>query len=200
MLDPNFCQMQGLHIGDQIELNGKTFNIVGTMAVPNYVYILKNLYDVLPTNGFGIGIVSGADIEAFPEAVTVYAAYFEDRENINAQTAKLHGLLSEKGYSLSEWMDARSNKRVSMPWANISSMKSMSFPVSTVFFLLSCLIVGVMIMRIVKSDSVVIGTLYAQGYRRRELTWHYMAIPVLLSAAGGLAGITACAAVCKACC
>jgi putative ABC transport system permease protein len=86
-------------------------------------------------------------------------------------------------------MDAKSNKRVSMPWGNISSMKSMSFPVSTTFFLLSCLIVGVMIMRMVKSDSVVIGTLYAQGYRRRELTWHYLAIPVLLSAAGGLAGI-----------
>ena len=189
LLDPHFCQMRGLHIGDKIELNGKTFNIVGTMAVPNYVVVLKNLYDVLPTSGFGIGIVSGADIEAFPEATTVYAATFEDRENINVQTAKLHKLLSEKGYSLSEWMDAKSNKRVSMPWGNISSMKSMSFPVSTVFFLLSCLIVSVMIMRIVKSDSVVIGTLYAQGYRRRELTWHYMAIPVFLSAAGGLAGI-----------
>jgi putative ABC transport system permease protein len=189
LLDPKFCQMRGLHIGDQIELNGKTFNIVGTMAVPNYVVILKNLYDVLPTSGFGIGIVSSADIEAFPEAVTVYAAYFKDRENLNAQTAKLHGLLSEKGYSLSEWMDARSNKRVSMPWGNVSSMKSMSFPVSMVFFLLSCLIVGVMITRMVRSDSVVIGTLYAQGYRRRELTWHYLAIPVLLSAVGGLAGI-----------
>ena len=32
---------QGLNIGDQIELNGKTFHIVGTMAVPNYVFILK---------------------------------------------------------------------------------------------------------------------------------------------------------------
>lgn len=188
LLDPYFCQTQGLNIGGQIELNGKTFNIVGTMAVPNYVFILKNLYDVLPTSGFGIGIVSDADIEAFPEAVTVYSAYFEDRENINAQTAKLHGLLSEKGYSLSEWLDAENNKRISMPWANISSMKSMSFPVSTAFFLLSCLIVGVMIMRIVKSDGVVIGTLYAQGYRRRELIRHYMTIPVLLSAAGGFAG------------
>ena len=188
LLDPYFFQTQGLNIGGQIELSGETFNIVGTMAIPNYVVILKNLYDVLPTSGFGIGIVSGADIEAFPEAVTVYAAYFEDRENINAQTAKLHGLLSEKGYSLSEWLDAENNKRVSMPWANISSMKSMSFPVSTAFFLLSCLIVGVMIMRIVKSDSVVIGTLYAQGYRQPELTRHYIAIPVLLSAAGGLAG------------
>src|SRR5215510_4937732 len=155
LLDPKFCQMHGLEIGDQIALNGKTFNIVGTMAVPNYVVILKNLYDVLPTNGFGIGIVSSADIEAFPEAVIVYAATLKDRVDLNAQTAKLHGLLSEKGYSLSEWMDAKSNKRVSMPWGNISSMKSMSFPVATAFFLLSCLIVGVMIMRMVKADSVV---------------------------------------------
>ncbi|SCY21855.1 putative ABC transport system permease protein [Alkaliphilus peptidifermentans DSM 18978] len=188
LLDPYFSQTHGLNIGGEIELNGKTFNIVGTMAVPNYVFILKNLYDVLPTSGFGIGIVSSADIEAFPEVVTVYSAYFEDRENINGQTSKLHGLLSEKGYSLSEWMVAGNNKRVSMPWANISSMKSMSFPVATVFFLLSCIIVAVMIMRIVKSDGVVIGTLYAQGYRRRELTRHFMAIPVLLSGVGGFAG------------
>lgn len=188
LLDPNFLKMHRLDIGGKIELNGKTFKIIGTMAVPNYIYIIKNLYDVLPTNGFGIGIVSGADIEAFPEAVTVYATYFNNRENLNVQTAKLHRLLSEKGYSLSEWMDAKSNKRVSMPWANISSMKSMSFPVSMAFFLLSCLIVGVMIMRIVKSDGVVIGTLYAQGYRRRELIRHYLAIPILLSVAGGLAG------------
>lgn len=189
LLDPYFLKTQGLNIGGHIELNGKNFNIVGTMAVPNYVFILKNLYDVLPTSGFGIGIVSDADIVAFPEAVTVYSAYFEDRENINEQTAKLHRLLSEKGYSLSEWLDADNNKRVSMPWSNINSMKAMSLPVSTAFFLLSCIIVGVLIMRIVKSDSVVIGMLYAQGYRRCELTRHYMAIPVLLSAVGGLAGM-----------
>lgn len=162
------------------------------MALPNYVYIIKNLYDVLPTGGFGIGIVSGQDIRAFPEedgrGVTIYGARFKDRENINEQTAKLHGLLSEKGYSLSEWLDAKNNKRISMPQGNISSMQSMSLPVSSAFFLLSCLIVGVMIMRTVKSDGVVIGTLYAQGYRRRELALHYMSVPVLLSGAGGLAG------------
>ncbi len=189
LLDPYFLKTQGLDVGDKIELSGKIYNITGTMAVPNYVYIIKNLYDVLPTSGFGIGIVSAEDMRAFPEAVIVYGAYFRDRENINTQTAKLHGLLSEKGYSLSEWMDAVNNKRINMPQGNISSMKSMSFPVAIAFFFLSCLISDVMILRAVKSDSVVIGTLYAQGYRRRELTWHYMSIPVLLSAAGGLVGI-----------
>src|SRR5215470_7647881 len=47
LLDPKFCQMHGLEIGGQIELHGKAFHIVGTMAVPNYVVVLKNLYDVL---------------------------------------------------------------------------------------------------------------------------------------------------------
>ncbi len=193
LLDPYFCQTHGLNIGGKIELNGKTFNIVGTMAVPNYIFILKNIYDVLPTGGFGIGIVSGTDLESFPDAnvkaVTVYGARFTDRRNINAQNVKLHNLLINKGYNLSEWLDAKNNKRVSMPQSNISSIKSMSFPVSTAFFLLSCLIAGVMIIRMVKSDSIVIGMLYAQGYRRREITRHYMAIPILTSVTGGLAGI-----------
>jgi putative ABC transport system permease protein len=95
LLDPVFCQTQGLQIGGQIGLNGKTFTIAGTVAAPNYVYIIENLYDVLQTGGFGIGIVSGADIETFAETHTVYAAYFENRDTINAQTALLHGILRE---------------------------------------------------------------------------------------------------------
>ena len=35
LLDPKFLQMYGLDLGGQIELNGKPFHIVGTMAVPN---------------------------------------------------------------------------------------------------------------------------------------------------------------------
>lgn len=188
LLDPYFCSLHHLDIGGQIQVNGITLNIAGQVALPHYAYVLKNIYDVLPPSGFGIGLISDADFEAFPEAVTVYATYFEDRENINAQTARLHGLLTENGYALSEWVDAKNNKRIQMPWASITGVKTMSAPVSTAMFLLCCLIVGVMIWRMVKADGVVIGTLYAQGYRRRELTRHYMAIPIILSAAGGLAG------------
>src|SRR5579859_2289742 len=193
LLDPAFLRTHGLAVGGQLELNGKTFHITGTMGLPNYVYIIKNLYDVLPAPGFGIGLVSGADMEMFPnvasEAVTVYGARFTQRGDIDTQNVKLHSLLQEKGYSLSDWLDAKNNKRIIMPWTNITSMQSFSLPVSSAFFLLSCIIVGVTLLRMVKSDAVVIGTLYAQGYRRWELTRHYLAIPVLLSIAGGLLGI-----------
>ncbi len=188
LLDPNFCRIHDLQIGGRIELGGKAFNIVGTMAAPNYIYIIKNLHDVLPTGGFGIGIISGTDMDAFPEAVTVCAVRFENRKNINEQAVQLNRLINEKGYSISEWRVASGNQRISMPQGNISSMKSMSFPVAVFIFLLGCFIVGVMVQRMVKSDGIIIGTLYAQGYYRRELVLHYITIPILLSAAGGLAG------------
>lgn len=192
LLDPRFLQARGLQFGGEIVLDGRTFTVVGTVAVPNYVYVLKNFYDVLPTTGFGVGVVSGADIEAFRDVsgdeTATYSVRFQDREDVDTQIRELRERLREGGYSLSELMAADDNPRITMPRGNIASMQSMSFPVAVAFFLLSCVIVGVMVVRTVKSDSVVIGSLYALGYRRRELTRHYLAIPVLLSAAGGLAG------------
>lgn len=188
LVDPGFLRLHRLAIGDQLELGGRPFRIAGTVAVPHYVYVIKNLHDVLPTPGFGIGVVSAADLATFPHGVTVYAARFERRGDLHAQALRLRELLSARGYSASEWLEAANNRRIMMPWGNISGMKSMSLPVSLVFFLLSCLIVGVLIVRIVKLDSAVIGTLYALGYRRGELTRHYLAIPLLVSAAGAFVG------------
>jgi putative ABC transport system permease protein len=101
----------------------------------------------------------------------------------------LYNSLSEKEQALSEWIDASTNKRIRMAWATISGMKAMSIPVPAAMFLLCCLIVGLMIWRMVRAENVIIGTLYAQGYRRKELIRHYLSIPLIIAAAGGLAGV-----------
>ena len=188
LLDPNISRMLGVQIGDTMQVGGKALRVVGTVALPNYIYVLKNLYDVLPTANFGLGLILPEDMEDFPQATVVYGARFEEREQLNEQSARLHGLLTKEGYALSEWLDAKNNKRVSMPWGNITSMQSMSLPVASAFFLLGCLIVGVVVTRTVKADGAVIGTLYALGYRRRELLRHYLTIPLLLAGIGALAG------------
>jgi putative ABC transport system permease protein len=77
------------------------------------------------------------------------------------------------------------NKRARMAWASITGLKTMSVPVPAAMFLLCCLIIGIMIWRMIRYESVIIGTLYAQGYRRRELMRHYMTIPLLLAITGG---------------
>jgi putative ABC transport system permease protein len=188
MLSPGFFNSNGYQIGDKIEVGGKTFTVIGTAALPDYVYILKYVNDVMAPPGFGVGVVSAEEL-AYPDAVTVYAVRFNDRANVKAQVSGLYNALVGKGISLSEWMDASTNKRIRMPWATISGMQAMSVPVPTAMFLLSCLIVGLMIRRIVRSESVIIGILHAQGYRRKELVRHYLSIPVLISAAAGVSGV-----------
>jgi len=189
LVDPNFLHIHDLSIGGSVNIDGHGFTIVGTMALPHYVYPLRFVHDVLPPSGFGIGLISDEDFVLFPNAATVYSARFIDRENISAQTMRLNRLLNESGYSLTGWVDAENNRRIQMPWAQITAARAISLPVSSVMFLITCLIVGVMIWRMVKADSVIIGMMYAQGYRRGELIRHYLALPLTLAIAGGLLGV-----------
>jgi putative ABC transport system permease protein len=189
LLEPNFLTIHGLAIGEQIVVDGRAFIITGTVALPHYVYALKFVHDVLPPSGFGIGLISDADFAMFPEAAEVYSVRFTDRENITAQTMGFNKLLREESHTITGWIDAMNNKRIQMPWATITGAEAMSVPFSAIMFLICCLIVGVMILRMVKADGVIIGTLYAQGYRRKELIRHYLALPLLLAVIGGVLGV-----------
>ncbi|PJJ70920.1 putative ABC transport system permease protein [Diaminobutyricimonas aerilata] len=195
LLDPRFFAAQNRQLGDEITLDGRSFTVVGTVAVPNYVYILKNYHDVLPTTGFGIGVISAPDMTALrdaegaPDPSATYSVRFTEREGLDERIDRFREQISRDGYAITEWRAADDNPRISMPWGNITSMQSMSLPVSIAFFLLSSVVVSVIVMRAVKSDSIVIGTLYALGYRRRELIRHYLIIPVLIAGLGGIAGV-----------
>lgn len=188
LLDPYFCRMHEIAVGDTIEADGETYKVVGTVAIPHYVYALKNINDVMPPSGFGIGLVSEGDMTAYENNTTVYAVRFENREDIGKQSAALHRFLDQEGYSLLDWADAMNNKRIRMPWASITGVTTMSAVLPVVTLLLCALIAGSMMWRILLSDSTMIGTFYAQGYRKRELLAHYLSIPVLLSVAGGVLG------------
>lgn len=189
LTDPFFLTNHGLGVGDSVRLGSGDFEIVGTMALPQYIYPLKYINDILPPSGFGIGLISEGDMDSFSESVTVYSVRFADREGVSAGLIGLREALQSEDVSLADWTDAENNKRIRMAWATITGAQTMAVPLPVAMFLLCCLIVGIMIWRMVRADDVIIGTLYAEGYRRRELLRHYMAIPLLLAAAGGVLGV-----------
>lgn len=188
LLDPYFMANQGLSIGDRLTAEGKTLRVTGIVARPHYTYALQNVYDLLPPPGFGVAMMAESDFEGFPQAETIYAARFDQRDGMNAQLVGLRRILKEDGHAITEWVDAMNNKRIRMPWASVNGVKSMSVPLPTAIYLLGCLIVGIIVWRMIKADSVIIGALYAQGLRRRELTRHYMALPLILALMAGLLG------------
>jgi len=190
LLDPAFAKANGYPVGSAINAAGKTFSVVGFVSLPHYIYPLKNVYDIMysPDN-FGVGVISREGFAGIDNADGIYSVRFNDRTlSLNRQAAQFREHLHEKSITESEWIDIMNNKRARMAWASITGLKTMSVPVPAAMFLLCCLIIGIMIWRMIRHESVIIGTLYAQGYRRRELVRHYMAIPLLLAFTGGVTG------------
>lgn len=190
LLDPSFAKANDYTMGSQIKAAGKIFTVVGFVSLPHYIYPLKNVKDILYSpNEFGVGVIKYEEFLNINGAERTYSVRFNDRtRSINEQVVELRGHLSEKGITASDWVDITDNKRARMVWASITGMQTMSIPLPVAMFFLSCLIIGIMFWRIIRREAVIIGTLYAQGYRRRELVRHYMAIPLMLAFAGGIIG------------
>jgi putative ABC transport system permease protein len=190
LLDPAFAEANGYSIGSQIKAQDKTFTVVGFVSLPHYIYPLKNVNDILYSpKEFGVGVINREEFSDIDNAASIYSVKFNDRtRSLNMQAVELRKYLQVKGFTVSNWIDIMNNKRARIVWASITGMKTMSVPLPAAMFLLSSLIIGIMFWRIIRRESVIIGTLYAQGYRRRELMRHYMAIPLLLAFAGGTIG------------
>ncbi|BAE85457.1 hypothetical protein SDC9_10910 [bioreactor metagenome] len=190
LLDPAFAKANGYSLGNSIKAAGKNFTVVGYVSLPHYIYPLKNVYDIMvsPSN-FGVGVIDPAEFADIGNGSLFYSVRFQDRtQSLNQQAVQFRERLHAEGVTESEWVDIMNNKRARMAWASITGLKTMSIPVPAAMFLLCCLIIGIMIWRMIRREGVIIGTLYAQGYRRRELMGHYMTIPLLLAVAGGAAG------------
>ncbi|MEL7567470.1 MAG: FtsX-like permease family protein [Dehalobacterium sp.] len=190
LLDPAFARANGYPVGSQIEAAGKTFTVVGFMALPQYIYPLQGVNDLVALpDSFGLGVVSREEFADIQNADTNYSVKFNDRtQSLNLQTVQLRERLQAEGITTSDWTPATNNKRMRIVETAVSSYEAMSAPLSVAMFLLSCLIIGIMIWRMIRQEAVIIGTFYAQGYRRRELMRHYMAIPLLLAFLGGVIG------------
>ncbi|QGU95388.1 FtsX-like permease family protein [Clostridium bovifaecis] len=190
LLDPAFAKANGYAVGSKIEAAGKTFTVVGFVSLPHYIYPLKNVNDIMVSpNNFGVGVIQREGFAGIDNPTSIYSVRFNDRtQSLNKQARQFRQRLHAEGITESDWVDIMNNKRARTAWASITGLKAMSVPLPAIMFLLCCLIIGIMIWRMIRQESVIIGALYAQGYRRRELIRHYMAIPLLLAIAGGVIG------------
>lgn len=190
LLDPSFAKANNYPLGSQIEVAGKTLTVVGFVSLPHYIYPLKNVNDILYSpNDFGVGVINREAFSDIDKATSFYSVRFNNRNrSINRQAVELRQALREEGFAVSDWINIMDNKRARMVWASITGMKTMSVPLPVAMFLISCLIVGIMFWRMIRRESMIIGTLYAQGYRRGELMRHYLALPLMLAFIGGMIG------------
>ncbi len=189
MLDRLFAKTNGYDIGDTILVAGKEFTVSGYALLPNFIYIIKSKEAMMnDPKTFGVGVVGKADFESLPEHNKVYAIRFDGRENIHAQEAAAKNALRAQGAHITNWQSIEKKVNVSYVPMEVDVLSMMSAAMPFAMLALTCILLGMLMWRTIKSDSVIIGTFYAQGYRRRELRRHYLMFPLLVSVIGSVIG------------
>lgn len=136
LLDPAFAKANGYAVGSQIEMENKTFTVVGFVSLPHYIYPLKNVNDIMYSpDEFGVGVINREEFSDIEHASRIYSFKFHDRtRSLNRQAVELRERLQVEGRTVSDWVDIMNNKRARMVWASITGMKTMSVPLPAAMF------------------------------------------------------------------
>lgn len=190
LIDPAYAKANNLRIGDSIEIYNKTFNISGFMSLPNYIYPLKQESDLLSdANNFGIAVVSKDDFRNMNKSNTFYSIKFKgDNSSVDTKIDEFKDYLRNENIVIIKWTNASENPRISYVDTEIDNMNAMSSSMPVAILILTCILTGVVMWRMLKKESIIIGTLYALGYRKREIMRHYIMYPLSISVIGGIIG------------
>jgi putative ABC transport system permease protein len=190
LLDPAFAKANNYEIGDSLRIGAKVYDITGFFSLPNYIYLIKSQSDLLSDpNSFGIAMLNADDFDAYDSAKTFYSIKFNcDEESMKSATKAFRDELARQGVLVTKWTDTANNNRVTFVKAKMEGIGQTSTVLPITVLLLTCVLSGIVILRMIKKDSAIIGTLYAQGYRKKEIINHYMRYPIIIAVFGGIIG------------
>ncbi len=186
-IDPQFAKANGYTIGGSIAIEGKNYTISGTLCLPNYAYVLKKPGDLVNDfNTFGIAVMNESDLKT---GELLYSVKFDTpQKDIFTQAKPLKAYLNAQGTKLLSWNYAKYEMKTNMPDVEVQMIAVYSWILPPFLMLLSAALAAAVLGRMVKSQSGVIGTLYASGYRKSEIMLHYLSYPLWLGVLGGVLG------------
>lgn len=190
LLDPAYAKANKIEIGDSIKIYNRTLKVSGFMSLPNYIYPLKSESDLMSNaNDFGIAVISWKDYNKINMGSSFYSIKFKaDEKSIETRTTDFKDYLKSQSIVVLKWTNINENPRVTYVNAKIDGIKQMSSSLPIVILILTCILTGIVMWRMLKRESIIIGTLYALGYRKREIMNHYLMYPLFVALAGGIIG------------
>ncbi|MDP4182326.1 MAG: ABC transporter permease [Bacillota bacterium] len=189
LLDPEFAKANNIKLGDSYKVFDKMFRVSGFMSLPNYIYPIKNEGDLVNNpKSFGIAVIGKDDFKNLNKGNFVYSIKFRNEANLQNQISQFKNYLKDEKVVIIKWSNINENPRVIYVSAKVQSIDSISATLPTAIFLLTCILTGIVMWRMLKRESIIIGTLYALGYKKREIMLHYLSYPMIIAVLGGLLG------------
>lgn len=189
LIDPLFAAANNLKTGDSLQIGGQSYKISGKMALPNYLYIIRSKEEMINTpQTFGVAVLDRQDLENLANKSDYYTVRFNSRQNIHEQELLFKNYLLTRGLEITRWESTQDNPRVSFVALEVQTLSTMSKAVPGTLLALSVILIAIVLKRMIQREAVVLGSLYALGYRKTELLRHYLTFPLLVASAGGILG------------
>lgn len=189
LLDPTFVRANKINIGNTIEISGREYKVAGTMALPNYMYVIRSREEMINNpKTFGIAVLSRSNMGRIPGKADFYSVRFADRENVHAQETELKSYILTHGTQVLNWQSMEKKSQVSLVRMEVDVLGMMSRVSPAAIILLTSVLLSMLLKRMVQKESAIIGTLYALGYRKKELIAHYMMFPFIITGYGAVLG------------
>ena len=188
MVSQRFGQAHGLSLGDRLRVTmgdrELTLTITGFGFLPEYVvssdgnelapsplqngyaYVAPGTLSFLPYSEAALTLKPGASLAAVRSAVDVL---MKGRQVVLIERSDVFG--------------------IKMALEQAQQIRAMGAIFPLVFFIVAALITWTTMNRLVESQRLQIGSLFALGYTRRELTLHYASYGFLIAILGALTGL-----------
>lgn len=192
-LSGNYARANKIMLSDTIKLEGKTFDIVGIISLPDYSSILRNRSDLLMDTGyFGTCLLHEDGFDGFRNLPVKYTYSYHTKTTLDkkAATDKLRALVEivNEGNRVLDGVTRYDNHCITYIMDDMGGDIPTMTVSMVILFIALAFISAVQVKSMIEKEAPVIGTLLASGYTKRELVANYMATPVLLTVIASVIG------------
>ena len=197
-LDRLFLKNNDMKVGDDIRLSGKTYHIIGMVALTDYSTLHKNNNDMMfDSQKFGVGIISDDEFANYKDKfIYSYAWMYNEKPKDRDDEKEISDDLAtdiakdaiEKDNSLKIFIPEYANSAIHFAGDDMGKDKPMMEILLYVLIAIMGFVFAVTIGHMVTREATVIGTLRASGYTKGEIFRHYLVSPLLVTFTAAIVG------------
>lgn len=190
-LDRAFCANNGLSVGDEVKVAGKSLVISGIMTLPDDVASFMNNSDLVfneltlayaqVTPEAYDDLVAGGSIFTYSFVLDDRDMSLPDRVSFEEDVAET---LADHGAVVTDLVDKDANQGITYAADDVKGDQVMWQVLLVMLIVIMGFVFVVLTNATIESESAIIGTLLASGYRKREILRHYLVLPVAVGLLG----------------
>lgn len=189
-VDRLFADKNKIHIGEEIEIDNRKFQVTGLAAFSDYSALFSDNAEMMfDAKCFGVAVVTGEQFQqmSLTGLHYSYSWQYEDKTQYSRQeeyeySERLMKILAmDAGNPLLKFTPEYSSQAIRFSGNDMGKDKSMILVLLYIIMVILAFIFAVTIGNTIEKEAAVIGTLWASGYTRNELAAHYIGLPVIVS-------------------